>query len=150
MAEKDNIYSFTRAEIARHYEAFFEGPTEAFFLVVCSRSLSQNAHDALEKSAAALGWTTGPSLVFADTDTLSKADIYKIIEGLDPVCLVLLGSEVQAKVADAYNCDVPTQGRFRLFGREACAFSDLDAMLEKESSKQAAWGLLRSLPQASQ
>lgn len=141
--------SFTRADIARRFGALLEGDLAALFLVVSDGALSPAARQALDKAAGALDWTEGASFVnLGVPGTLSKAELFEIVEGLDPVCVVVAGQTAAALAEQAYQTSVPPQGRFRLFGREACSFADLDSLLNDNGGKQKAWALLKTLPKS--
>ena len=152
MSVEGNSYTHTREAIAKNYGAYIEGPLSAFFLVVAENELGKAAREALDKSAHALGWNEGASFVWLqgkDDRTLSQAELFEIIEGLDPLCVVLAGTTPRELAAAAFRCDIPKLGRLRLFGREACAFDNLDSLLASDTGKQTVWALLRALPHAS-
>ena len=136
----------------RRYGTHLEGPASAFFLVLSNTELGTQEKDAIDKSAKALGWADGPSYVpvkNGDENALSPADVFEIVEGLDPICIVIVGNEAREIAGQAFRCEVPAQGRFRLFGRDACAFNNLANLLESEAGKKTVWALLRGLPHAS-
>ena len=152
MTSEGNIYEYTRNACATRYGAHLAGPISAFFLVLTESELGTAETDALQKSAEALGWDEGVTFVFmrnAGGSQLAQADVYEIVEALDPLCVVVVGAAARECVTKAFQCDVPVQGRFRLFGRDACAFNNLAGLLESDSGKQTVWALLRSLPHAS-
>lgn len=147
------MYSFTRNACVARFGAHLAGPTSAFFLVLAEAEMSAAETEALQKSAEALGWGEGATFVHmrnAEGDQLTQADVYEIVEALDPLSVVVVGSAARECVAQAFRCEVPTQGRFRLFGRDACAFNNLGGLLESEAGKKTAWALLRGLPHAPQ
>lgn len=149
MVETDNILAYTRESTTKRFSGHLAGSTEALVVVACEAALGDQARDALVRSMETLGWTGALTWLFVDAPTpLSKAELYEAIEGLDPVIVVLVGCETAALAGGAYACDVPVQGRFRLFGRDACTFDDLEALLQSGEGKQKAWGLLKTLPHA--
>ena len=151
MEESGNSLAYARESTAKRFAERLEGSLEALVLVATQASLGQQARQALVKSFDNLGWGTGLTWLFVDAPALlSKAEFYEAIEGLDPVIVVLAGDAACTLAADAFACDIPTQGRFRLFGRNACAFDNLEALLQSESGKQTVWGLLKTLPKAAQ
>lgn len=157
MAKSEYSYGFTRASIMKRYATHIEGPDSAFFLVVAAAPLGQQTRDALGKTALALGWQEGPTYLWIGANTaseddagtaLSADDLFEAVEGLDPICVVLVGRETQELAKNAFRQDIPAQGRFRLFGRDACAFGSLETMLQTDAGKKTVWALLRGLPHA--
>lgn len=159
MANSEHNYGFTRADVLERYATFIEGAPAAFFLVVAQAPLGAEARNALEKSALALGWQEGPTYAWtgasdasadagadAARGTLTPDEVFEVIEGLDPICVVLIGQATHALAAQAFKQDIPAQGRFRLFGRDACAFGNLETLLKTEAGKKSVWALLRGLP----
>lgn len=135
--------------ISSQFAYALEGSTDAFLLAIVEHSLSSEARNALISSAAALGWNNMPTFLFADAQPpLTKAQIYEVIEGLDPLALIICGEQASVLVEAAYGTTVPEQGKFRLFGRDACAFKSLDTLLQTPTGKQEAWALLKNLPTA--
>ena len=151
MSTETNILSPARNEILRRFGMRIEGSPEAFFLVVGNKALSAEARDALTKTALALQWSAGATYVaFDDPAPLQKAELYEIIEGLDPVCVVLCGQHVCTLAEEAYAQEIPRNKRFRLFGHDVCALQDIEEMLADEKGKRQAWELLKSLPSCSE
>lgn len=142
-----NMLSPARAEVLRRFAAHIEGPQEALFLVVCENELSEQARNALAKTALALRWDDGPTYASVNAPApLQKAEVYELIEGLDPVCVVLCGQAVCDIAQSAYAQEIPRNKRLRLFGRNTCALQDFETMLGSDKGKQEAWELLKSLP----
>ncbi len=149
MNQESSFISFNRASILERFPGNIVGDREAMFLAVAETTLSQPARDALEKSATTLGWNRGVTYLFADAPALlSKADLFEAIEGLDPFCVVIVGAALCGLACEAFSQDVPSGKHFRLFGRDACAFDDLDGLLLTDAGKKRAWETLRSLPHA--
>ena len=151
MPVEGSIYACTRDAIAKRFAAHFEGPRSALFLVVAEKNIEKAAREALDKSARALGWDEGASFVWVQNGEggrLSQAELFEVIEGLDPLCVVLVGKDARELATASFQCDIPTLGHFRLFGREACAFDNFESLLASETGKQTAWALLRALPKA--
>lgn len=151
MTAEENIYSFTRNACVARFGAHLAGPASSFFLVLAEAEISAAETDALQKSAEALGWSEGATFVLmrnAEGAQLTQAEVYEIVEALDPICIVVVGAAARECVEQTFRCEVPTQGRFRLFGRDACAFNNLGGLLESDAGKQTVWALLRGLPHA--
>ena len=153
MPVEGNIYAYTRETTTKRFAAHIEGPTSAFFLVVAEKGLGKASQEALDKSARALGWNEGATFAWIQDDegnTLSQADLFEVVEGLDPLCVVLVSKPVRELAMASFRCDIPALGRFRLFGREACAFDNLESLLASDTGKQTAWALLRALPRSAE
>ncbi|WP_282209631.1 hypothetical protein [Parvibacter caecicola] len=81
----------------------------------------------------------------ADVAPLTELQLRTIVEGLDPVALVVADAAAAALLAEAYRrplfCDHPN----RLSARSVAAFSNFAALLETPEGKQRAWSLLKEL-----
>lgn len=76
---------------------------------------------------------------------LSENDIRVIVEGIDPVAVVVTDSNAAAMMAEAYKqplfCDHPC----RVAGRSVAPFTNFETLLSTPDSKQKAWALLKEL-----
>lgn len=81
----------------------------------------------------------------ASAAPLTELQLRTIVEGLDPVALVVADAAAAALLAEAYRqpvfCDHPN----RLSARSVAAFSNFAALLETPEGKQRAWSLLKEL-----
>ncbi len=81
----------------------------------------------------------------ASAASLTELQLRTIVEGLDPVALVVADAAAAALLAEAYRqpvfCDHPN----RLSARSVAAFSNFAALLETPEGKQRAWSLLKEL-----
>ena len=146
MDASQNAFAYSRLQVAKTFCAHIDGPSEATFLVVAARPPSAALRDALGKAALALGWEDGPTFVSCDAPSaLSKAEFFELVEGLDPLRLVLADDAACARATEAYGDTILPQTALHLFGRPTCAFFDLDSLLGSEAGKQQAWTLLKTL-----
>jgi len=130
-----------------------QGYRDAIIVVISSKQLQDQAKKALENSFARLGYQP-PACTFVSLEgfgdlslpALNEKDLFSLVEGLDPLFLVITDKDAAQRFAFAYRRDVPLDKRSRVFGREVRAFASFETMLEDFSSKQIAWALLKSLP----
>lgn len=116
-----------------------------------SATISTNIAFASNASVAA----SLPAGISADTDDASVSDpnaeidagnLFRIVEGIDPLCVVATDTAAINVLSSAYRQNVPPDAHCRLFGRDMVAFSLFEGMLEEAGSKQKAWALLKKLP----
>lgn len=79
-------------------------------------------------------------------DCLSKEDVFLLLEGCDPICMVACDGESACALAQAYRIDMPPMPAARIFGRETRLFEDLDSQLKTPEGKQFVWAALKTLP----
>lgn len=142
-----------------------QGCPNASLMCVSSGPLPAEARDAVAASAERLGYgrenvawvevapaageepaTALPSAADAtDAAPLTELQLRTIVEGLDPVALVVADAAAAALLAEAYRqpvfCDHPN----RLSARSVAAFTNFAALLETPEGKQRAWSLLKEL-----
>ncbi len=83
---------------------------------------------------------------YLTTPRLTKDDLFLVVEGVDPLCVVAADVASAKALAATYRQDVPVDARCRLFGRDAVAFRQFEALLDDSAHKQKAWALLKQLP----
>lgn len=95
-----------------------------------------------EKEPAAIATAEADA---ADAAPLTELRLRTVVEGLDPVALVVADAAAAALLAEAYRqpvfCDHPN----RLSARSVAAFTNFAALLEIPEGKQRAWSLLKEL-----
>jgi len=142
------------------FGGYLSGASEGLIAVVGTSFLGPQAQDALQSSFARLGFGQAAGTFFtlegnggpdwpesnAETPRLSEKEVFAAIEGLDPLFLVIADAAAAKACASAYRQEIPLDQRCRVLGREVRAFTDFTAMLSSQSGKQAAWGLLKTLP----
>lgn len=150
---KGNIYTSSLENTWLLFNDYLQGHRETIIVVISSKPLSARAHEALENSFARLGYKKESSTFislqgFAETPSapLNDKDILTLIEGLDPLFLVITDEKAANLCSAGYRRDLALNKRNRIFGREVRAFASFEAMLENSPSKQKAWGLLKTLP----
>jgi len=153
---KSNAYENILEGTWEVFGGYLDGAREALICVVSAAPLGEPAHAALQSSFARLGYgtTAGTFLSLSGTEPgdgvppLGEKEVFTVLEGLDPLMLLVTDAEAGAACSRAYGQELPLDRRSRLFGREARAFSSFGAMLDSPKGKQAAWALLKSLPKA--
>lgn len=150
---KSNMYANTLEDTWVLFADYLTGHHDALIAVVSETPLSKRAHEALQNTCAQLGYGkaagTFVSLSGAEEGEyplLSGKELFALLEGLDPLFIIITDDEAVRRVANAYRTDIPLDKRSRFFGREVRAFSAFESMLSDDASKQIAWKLLRSLP----
>lgn len=131
------------------YASHIEGPIACTAIVLSERSLTDAARDALAKSLASLGYGD-KGLAFAHLDAegtvLGSSDIFSIIEGLDPLCLIVADEASAQLLSQAYRCPIALDAYMRLLGRPCAAFKSFEGMLADAVEKQRAWAVLKRIP----
>ena len=120
------------------------GNTAGIVLVLSTEPIAAVAESALEKGFAALGFGDG-ACTFAQVKGLPEGELFELVEGVDPLLLVVADADAAKLYAEAARQPLPLLGKARLFGREPRAFSHLNGMFETEADRQAVWRLLNSM-----
>lgn len=167
-APASKSYAVARHSVLAKYSDAISGSEAGIFLVISSDELSDAAKNALTKTAESLNYGPNPitfvqtSLIHADrnskTSTNSSASshkqtcespesqLFEIIEGLDPVCMVLCDEDAASLVSKAYNADITSMSLNRIFGRSVAVLDHIDTLLATPQGKSRMWGILRILP----
>ena len=109
-----------------------------------SSSPCEKPERAAEPNGAACGRTTAENR--KDARGIGGEELFAVIEGLDPLCVVAGDATGAQALANAYQQSVPLDAHCRLFGRDAVAFRSFESLLGSAESKQRAWALLKKLP----
>jgi hypothetical protein len=144
MAANANIYGYGRARAFEQHADRLEGNRDGVVLAIFTEKPSDAAKNALEKSFAAIGFDAGVC-TYAQIDDLMPDEIFALVEGIDPLALVACDAKAAALYGHAVRQEFPPMRRIRVFGREARAFPQLNAMLEQEADRQAVWHLLKTM-----
>lgn len=143
-----NIYTYKAASVLTAYAPFVEGTPNCMVAVIGSQPADQDVRNALSKSAERLGfgigacaWITGSC---AD-GALGPADLWTLVEGIDPVAIVVLDGEASKLVGSAYEQELVCDAKNRVLGRNVAVFADFASMLGDADAKQRAWHLLKLL-----
>lgn len=148
-----NIYEVNANNVLTAYDGFVEGTPETMLLVVSTCAPSPEARTAIESSADSLGFKQRTAWVHLNAPegansvatVLGAKDLMAIIEGLDPLALIVLDEKGIATLAEAYRCDIPEDSHVRVFGRDTATFHDFASMLDNSDAKQKAWAILKKL-----
>ena len=79
------------------------------------------------------------------TGELSAADLFELIEGIDPLCAVVTDKTAAQAMANAYRHPINLDRMNRVFGRNVAAFTSFDEMLTSKVQKAEAWSVLKKL-----
>lgn len=148
-----SIYEFNACSVLDLYEAFIEGSPQNLIAVISAHPLTAVARDALSKSAIHLGFgpracawiaLTGREDAPA-TSPLDAANLRILIEGIDPLGLIVTDTDAIEALANAYGCSILADTASRIACRNLIAFKGFEDMLNEEGSKQRAWSLLKRL-----
>lgn len=89
----------------------------------------------------------GASAPIAPTaPTLDGDALRMLVEGLDPLCIVIADRASSAVFSKAYQERCPLDAAGRVLGRSIVAFTSFASLLETPADKQRAWALLKTLP----
>lgn len=150
---KSNMYVFGLENTWDLFDGYLRGEHSAIIAIISSQELSDTARNALESSFSQLGYAPSGCVYVslhgfgeAPTVALDEKALLGLIEGLDPLFLVVTDEDAVRACSAAYHRDIPFDKRARVLGREVRAFSSFEGMLKDSPGKQKAWGLLKTLP----
>lgn len=168
-----NVFETPRLAVWNAHSNHLNGSTNGAFIVVSSNELNEQAKQALINSARTLGYgmkgvtffTLSPissikhpetpydSINQPDTERfekianhLSNREIFRVIESLDPLCIVIADHKAIETTARAFSARLEIEVPTTLLGHNCCCFEDFERMLTQEKTKQRAWALLKTLP----
>lgn len=144
MTSEENIYAYARSRVLREHADRIAGSPDGLVLAVCTAPPSPAAENALDKSFERLGFGAGACCT-ANLAGLSADEAFDLVEGIDPVALVVTDEATAALCAEAVGEPLPLERELRFFGRETRAFRDLNAMFGTERDRQLVWRLLKSM-----
>lgn len=155
---KNNIYEVNAKSVRDIYGSYVRAMGGETLLAVSFDPLSARAEDALRKSAVGLGFGTR-ALAFVALDsfdpesadgemTLGSVDAFALVEGLDPLSVIIADDRAASVFGRAFHMQVPLDAASRAAGRTVVAFRSFDAMLDDPSEKQRAWALLKKIPRS--
>ena len=161
----------TYKKIKSIYNNYLSNYVEGSVCIISSSALSNVAFTALEKAVSTLGINTN-AVVFvnlypdfpdtedaedvedvedvcndvqAKTGELSAADLFELVEGVDPMCVVATDKTSVQAMANAYRHPINLDRMNRVFGRNVAAFTSFDEMLKSKAQKSEAWSILKKL-----
>jgi len=157
-------YSVSRQHILEKYAQIISGSSTGLFVALTSEPLSDAAKNALTKTAESFNYGADP-VTYVDVSGLEKFDnrgpknrdetnkaastndqLFEIVEGLDPVCLVTCDDKATHLLTEAYRTQIMPMEPARVFGRSAAPLNNIDTMLETQKGKAHLWKVLRTLP----
>ena len=145
------------------FEAYVTGNEANVILVIGASAPAPETQDALEKTFKALGYGRD-ACTYARISTNENADasanpnqpaddvlldpqaLFLLVEGLDPVCLVVCDDRAREALCATYRASFAADAPARIFGRPAAVFANLDALITTDNGKQKAWSILKLLP----
>ena len=143
------LYGQDRANAWESQQQRLSGNANSLICVISSTPLAPLTQQALEKSFQALGHGPNPctylTLQDQSSDSLGEKELFSLVEALDPIILVIADAAAIEACQKAWRSQVPPHAQFKLFGRKARAFANLDAWVADEKGKQRVWSLLKSL-----
>ena len=149
MKDSKHIYAQSRMQILEEFGGCISGSSEGLFVALCTAELSSASRNALIKSDEALGYgSDGVSFVQLDANSspTTDAQLWSLLEGLDPLCIVISNPNALTFFCQAYRIDIPNQAAFRVACREIRALPNLDSLMTTSQGKQLAWSSLKTLP----
>ena len=166
-----NLYEASRQNVWDSFSEHLSGSPVGAFLIVSSAPLAEVAQTALLNSSATLGYgasNTAFLTLFPDQagegegesegsgaepaeskQPLAPQEIFRIIESLDPLCIVIADHQAIEDVARAFRARLEIEVPTTLLGHYCCCFEDFKAMLSRDKTKQKAWSLLKAFPKRS-
>lgn len=167
---EQSVYERVRTDECAAFSGYYEGDLNALFCVVANEKPGEAERAAIQASAARGGFpassiiwitiagsskasfvgeegdgTTAPVASGEGELFLDGADLLRLVETVDPLCLVVLDQQAAEVVSRAYNQPIKLECCDSLLCRPYCAFAHFARMLETDDRKQRAWGLLKEL-----
>ncbi len=149
---KNNPYSYSRRFVLEKYADRISHSSAGLFVAVSRSAITPASELALTKTAESLGYgsdgVTFVSLMPAAeaSSQLAPQDLFELLEGLDPICIIACDVESSSACAACYRVDLPDRSRIKSLGRTICAFDDLEALVSDSARKRNAWAILRTIP----
>lgn len=143
-------------EVGQHatwdlFDEFLEGNPHGIVAVIGMRQLAEAARTACQNSMSALGYGKGACTFVClqpdgQSERLDPAAVRALLEGLDPLCIIVADAESAAVMAQAYEQSIALDRPNRILGRDVAAFRNLSALMDTPQNKQRAWALFKTLP----
>ena len=135
-------YGINLNETWAHYSQCLSGNKEALILVISTQSLSSDAKFACTASFQKLGWGDSPC-IWCTWNKNNPADLFSLVEGIDPVLLILCDKAAKEEIAISYRCTIDPLKQSRVFGRNCIAFDSMENLLLKPTDKLKIWHLFK-------
>lgn len=145
MEHSSGIYDFARRSAISRFSGHIHGAESGLIAALFPSAPSPQARNALEKSALALGWGS-EAVCFVETGGLEPSDLLQLIEGIDPVAVVLAG-ESSAQAFFAANHTQHFEGEcLTVLCREVRLIPRFEELMETPDGRQRIWAVLKTLP----
>ena len=152
-----NIYEVSLQQTLDIFGEYLRGAEGGLIAALGTTWPDDASHTAIENSLAALGYGSGTCTYVATSSEksteanapepeLDPSALFALVEGLDPVCLIVLDRQTATQLGAAYRQEIPLDCPLRLHGRDVVAFDNFSAMMRTSESKQRAWAILKALP----
>ncbi len=147
------MYEVAAQKVVEEFGAYVKGARLSLACVLSERTLEAPAKTALEKALESLGYKQSLcSFIVLNCNTahtLDEKELFFILEGLDPRCLIATDTASAEALSQTYRSPISLNASGRLFGRDLVAFESFSALLDTPQHKQEAWALLKRLPKHS-
>lgn len=152
------MYSVSAEEVLAAFGPLLRATGNETLLAVSTDGLDEACRTALEKSAEALGFGAqgvAYAITHASLEGVEVAagcrDVYRIVEGLDPLAVVAADAACALLLGEAYRTEIALDASSRIMGRTVVAFENLGALMGQPAAdgrpagKQVVWGLLKTM-----
>lgn len=144
-------YERIRDEHLAAFPGTIAGGRAATACIVSERALPAMAHDALTASLERRGHQTR-QIAFLTLEgdggaTAGATDLFRAIEALDPLCVVLADLASVQAASRGYNVPLALEADVQLLGRACRCFGDFPSLLASDTGKRRAWTVLKTLPE---
>ena len=119
--DNQSVYERQREAECSAFAPYFQGNVNALFCVISHGGVSQPAEE------------------------LAAPSLLRLIEAIDPLCLVVTEQASARILSLAYNQPIKLDCCDGVLGRPCCAFVDFERMLQTDERKQRAWALLKEM-----
>lgn len=143
-----SVYERQRQEECQDYEQNFEGDLNALFCIVASAPTSDQTRAALNAVTERASFSRAETIWITTTNaeaSLEAPDLVKLVEVIDPLCMVVLDQHAAELLSRAYNQPIKLEACDFILGRPCMCFFDFSRMLETDDRKQRAWALMKEM-----
>lgn len=144
-------YERIRDEHLAAFPGTVTGGLTATACVVSERVLPDTARNALAASLERRGHQTR-QIAFITLEgegdaAASPSELFRAIEALDPLCVVVTDLHSVQAASRGYNTPLALEADAQLLGRACRCFEDFPALLADDAGKRRAWAALKTLPE---
>jgi hypothetical protein len=140
------MYTFNADAMLQNYQEHIDASANICTLVISIGKVGEYARNAIERSAASLdfgeiGWACiGGS---EEQSQLTARDIWLLVEGLDPLRVVVCDKVATELFASAFKTKATHDSFCRIMCRNVVCFDDLDKLVQTD--KQKVWALFKQI-----